>query len=99
MGSSGTVRGEGGDLLAYSDRARRIYGNVVIIAPVVLSDSVQGGTGASSPGTFAVLSFKALASAAQTSIRIQPGSVTGVSGMPVTMAPPSAYTFGVVGAP
>ncbi|AUT75944.1 secretion protein [Paraburkholderia hospita] len=65
---------------------------------LVLSDSVQGSTGASSPGTYAVLSFKALASASQTSIQIQPGSVIGVSGMPVTMAPPSAYTFGVVGA-
>jgi general secretion pathway protein D len=64
---------------------------------LVLSDSVQGGSGASSPGTFAVLSFKALAATSQTSVQIQPGSIIGVSGTPITMTPPSAYTFGVVG--
>ena len=44
---------------------------------VQLSNSVQGGMGAASTGTYAVLSFKALAPASQTSVKIAPGSVVG----------------------
>jgi general secretion pathway protein D len=66
---------------------------------VILSDSVQGGSGAASPATFAVLNFKALAAVSQTSIQVQPGSVVGVSGVPITLSPPSPYTFGVTGTP
>jgi general secretion pathway protein D len=42
-----------------------------------------------------VLSFKALAPAAQTSIQVQPGSVLGAGGQAVTMPPPSAYSLSV----
>ncbi|CAE6856946.1 Type 3 secretion system secretin [Paraburkholderia nemoris] len=65
---------------------------------LILSDSSSGGTGASAQGTFAVLTFRALAAASQTSVQAQPGSVVGVGGLPVTMTPPSAYTFGVAAA-
>lgn len=66
---------------------------------VQLSDSVQGGMGAVSTGTYAVLGFKALAPASQTSIKIAPGSVVGLTGAPITFAPPSAYTLGIVATP
>lgn len=66
---------------------------------LILSDSVQGGSGAASPATFAVLNFKALAAASQTSIQVQPGSVVSVSGVPISLSPPSAYTLGVTGTP
>jgi general secretion pathway protein D len=62
---------------------------------LILADSVPGGTGASAQATFAVLNFRALAPAAQTSIQVQPGSVVGAGGAQVTMLPPSAYSLGV----
>jgi general secretion pathway protein D len=62
---------------------------------VQLADSVQGGMGGAATGTYAVLSFKALAPASQTSIKIAPGSVVGLTGAPITFAPPSAFTLGI----
>ncbi|WP_304990829.1 secretin N-terminal domain-containing protein [Burkholderia plantarii] len=62
---------------------------------VQLADSVQGGMGGAATGTYAVLSFKALAPASQTSIKITPGSVVGLTGAPITFAPPSAFTLGI----
>jgi len=66
---------------------------------VQLSNSVQGGMGAASTGTYAVLGFKALAPASQTSVKIVPGSVVGLTGAPITFTPPSAYTLGIVATP
>jgi general secretion pathway protein D len=66
---------------------------------VQLSDSVQGGMGAASAGTYAVLSFRALAAASQTSVKIAPGSVVGLTGTPITLTPPSAYTFDIIATP
>jgi general secretion pathway protein D len=66
---------------------------------VQLADSVQGGLGAASTGTYAVLSFKALAPASPTSIKVTPGAVVGLTGAPITLATPSAYTLGIVATP
>ena len=66
---------------------------------VQLSDSVQGGLGAASTGTYAVLSFRALAPVSQTSIKVTPGSVVGLTGTPITLATPSAYTLGIIATP
>ncbi|MBN3759283.1 secretin N-terminal domain-containing protein [Burkholderia sp. Ac-20365] len=66
---------------------------------VQLSDSVQGGMGAGSKGAYAVLSFRAVAAVSQTSVKITPGSVVGLTGTPITLAPPSAYTFTIIATP
>lgn len=88
-----------GDFLKQGGAPTSFSNRVLQGGKLVLSDSVAGTTGGASPGTLAVLSFKALAAASQTSVQVQPGSVIGVSGVPITMATPSAYTFGVVGSP
>ncbi|MCP2091934.1 UNVERIFIED_ORG: hypothetical protein J2Y81_008040 [Paraburkholderia sediminicola] len=79
---------QGGATTSFSDR-------VVQGGQLILADSVVGGMSASSQGTFAVLTFKALAVAAQTSIQAQPGTVIGASGQQFTMTPPQAYSLGV----
>ncbi|MFT0174479.1 secretin N-terminal domain-containing protein [Paraburkholderia mimosarum] len=66
---------------------------------VQLADSVQGGLGAASTGTYAVLTFRALVPASPTSVKVTPGSVVGLTGAPITLAPPSAYTFSIVATP
>ncbi|MFM0498513.1 cohesin domain-containing protein [Paraburkholderia caledonica] len=66
---------------------------------VQLSDSVQGGLGAASTETYAGSSFRALAPVSQTSVKITPGSVVGLTGTPITPAPPSAYTFSIIATP
>lgn len=86
--TEGDFMKQGGATTSFSDR-------VVQGGQLILADSVTGGVGASSQGTFAVLSFKALAAAAQTSIQAQPGTIIGVSGQQFTMTPPPTYTFGV----
>lgn len=63
---------------------------------LTVADAVTGGAGASAQATFAVLSFQALAPAAQTAIQVQPGAIVGAGGVPVTMAPVSPYNFGVL---
>lgn len=88
-----------GDFLKQGGAPTSFSNRVAQGGHLILSDSVQGGSGAASPATFAVLNFKAVAAASQTSIQVQPGSVVGVSGMPITLTPPSAYTFGVTATP
>ncbi|HTJ93524.1 MAG TPA: cohesin domain-containing protein, partial [Pararobbsia sp.] len=88
-----------GDFLKQGGAPTSFSSRVAQGGNLTLSDSVQGGSGAASSATFAVLSFKALAAASQTSIQVQPGSVVGVSGTPITLTPPSALTFGVTAAP
>ncbi|MFC0398868.1 secretin N-terminal domain-containing protein [Paraburkholderia rhizosphaerae] len=56
---------------------------------LILADSISGGTGAAAQGTFAVLNFRALAPASQSSIQVTPGSMIGVAGVPVTGVPPT----------
>lgn len=86
--TEGDFMKQGGATTSFSDR-------VVQGGQLILADSVVGGAGASSQGTFAVLTFKALAAASQTSIQAQPGTIIGVSGQQFTMTPPPAYSFGV----
>jgi len=86
--SEGDFLKQGGGSTSFSSRLGQA-------GQLILSDSSSGGTGASEQGTFAVLTFRALAAASQASIQAQPGSVVGVGGLPVTMTAPSAYTFGV----
>jgi len=75
------------------------FSSRVSAGQVQLSDSVQGGLGAASTGTFAVLSFRALAAVSQTSVKVTPGSVVGLTGTPITLATPSAYTFSIIATP
>ncbi|MFP3555507.1 cohesin domain-containing protein [Paraburkholderia sp. SIMBA_049] len=82
---------EGGAPTSFSSR--------VSPGQVQLSNSVQGGMGAASRGTYAVLTFRALAAVSQTSVKITPGSVVGLTGTPITLAPPSAYTFTIIATP
>jgi general secretion pathway protein D len=86
--TEGDFMKQGGAATSFSDR-------VVQGGQLILADSIVGGTGASEPGTFAVLTFKALAAASQTSIQAQPGTIIGASGQQFTMTPPQAYSFGV----
>ncbi|CAM2139375.1 general secretion pathway protein D [Pararobbsia alpina] len=88
-----------GDFLRQGGAPTSFSNRVAQGGHLILSDTAQGGSGAASQGTFAVLNFKAVAAASQTSIQVQPGSVIGVTGAPITMTPPSAYTFGVAGSP
>jgi general secretion pathway protein D len=62
---------------------------------LTLADTTTGGAGASAQGTFAVLTFRALAPTAQTAIQVQPGAIVGTGGAPVTTTPPSPYDFAV----
>jgi general secretion pathway protein D len=89
--SEGDFLKQGGGATSFSNRLGQ--------GQLILADSAPGGTGGTGQGTFAVLTFRALAASSQTSIQAQPGSLIGVNGAPVTMAPPSAYTFGVIGTP
>ncbi|WP_116136991.1 secretin N-terminal domain-containing protein [Trinickia diaoshuihuensis] len=75
------------------------FSSRVSAGQVQLSDGVQGGMGGASTGTYAVLTFKALAPAAQTSVKIQPGAVVSLTGAPITVSPPSAYTLGINAVP
>ncbi|MFM0739231.1 secretin N-terminal domain-containing protein [Paraburkholderia xenovorans] len=75
------------------------FSSRVSTGQVQLSDSVQGGLGAASTGTYAVLTFRALAPVSQTAIKITPGSVVGLTGTPITLTPPSAYTFTIIATP
>jgi general secretion pathway protein D len=84
-----------GDFLKQGSAATSFSSRLGQSGQLILSDSSPGGTGASGQGTFAVLNFRALAAASQTSIQAQPGSVTGVGGLPLTMTAPSAYNLGV----
>ncbi len=90
--SEGDFMKQGGQPTTFSNRLGQS-------GQLTLADSVQGGTGAAAQATFAVLTFRALAPATQTSIQITPGSVMGAAGAPVTMAPPSAYSLGVAARP
>src|SRR5262249_43180625 len=82
-----------GDFLKQGGAQTSFSNRVAQGGQLILADSAPGGTGGSAQATFAVLSFRALAPAAQTSIQVQPGSVQGVAGLPVTMTPPSAYSL------
>jgi general secretion pathway protein D len=64
---------------------------------VSLSDSTSGGTGGTASATFAVLTFRAIAAASQTSIQVQPGpgAMLGLTGLPVTAVPPTPLTLTV----
>ncbi|WP_241024623.1 secretin N-terminal domain-containing protein [Burkholderia sp. Ac-20365] len=84
-----------GDFLKQGGAQTSFSNRVAQGGQLILADSAPGGSGGSTQATFAVLSFKALAPAAQTSIQVQPGSVLGVGGMSVTMQPPSAYSLSV----
>ncbi|CAD6546994.1 Type 3 secretion system secretin [Paraburkholderia sabiae] len=84
-----------GDFLKQGGAQTSFSNRVAQGGQLILADSAPGGTGGSAQATFAVLSFRALAPAAQTSIQVQPGSVQGVAGLPVTMTPPSAYSLSV----
>ncbi|WP_414450587.1 secretin N-terminal domain-containing protein [Burkholderia sp. 22PA0099] len=85
--SEGDFMKQGGTPTTFSSR--------VGTGQVQLSDAVQGGLGAASTGTYAVLTFKALAPVSQTSIKVQPGAFVGLTGGPITLATPSAYTLGI----
>jgi general secretion pathway protein D len=63
---------------------------------LTMADSVSGGTGAATQGTYAVLSFRALAPVSQTAIQVQPGALIGVGGIPVTAVPASPYDLAVI---
>lgn len=84
-----------GDFLKQGGAPTSFSNRVAQGGQLILADSAPGGSGGYAQATFAVLSFKALAPAAQTSIQVQPGSVLGAGGMSVTMPPPSAYTLSV----
>ncbi|WP_242684198.1 secretin N-terminal domain-containing protein [Paraburkholderia hospita] len=84
-----------GDFLKQGGAQTSFSNRVAQGGQLILADSSPGGTGGSAQATFAVLSFKALAPAAQTSIQVQPGSVLGAGGQTVTMPPPSAYNLSV----
>ncbi|AUT74969.1 secretion type II protein gspD [Paraburkholderia hospita] len=84
-----------GDFLKQGGAQTSFSNRVAQGGQLILADSSPGGTGGSAQATFAVLSFKALAPAAQTSIQVQPGSVLGAGGQTVTMPPPSAYSLSV----
>ncbi|AXF04597.1 secretion protein [Paraburkholderia hospita] len=84
-----------GDFLKQGGAQTSFSNRVAQGGQLILADSSPGGTGGSAQATFAVLSFKALAPAAQTSIQVQPGSVLGAGGQAVTMPPPSAYSLSV----
>ncbi|MFC0398997.1 cohesin domain-containing protein [Paraburkholderia rhizosphaerae] len=62
---------------------------------VSISNSVSGGSGASAQATYAVLTFKALAPTSQTAVSVQPGSMLGVTGVPVTPLPALPYNLTV----
>ncbi|MBN3728305.1 cohesin domain-containing protein, partial [Burkholderia sp. Ac-20379] len=85
--SEGDFMKQGGTPTTFSSR--------VGAGQVQLSDAVQGGMGAAATGTYAVLTFKALAPASQTAIKVQPGAFVGLTGGPITLATPSAYTLGI----
>jgi general secretion pathway protein D len=63
---------------------------------LILSDTLSGGNGASAAATFAVLSFRALAPASQSSIQLQPGVLVGTGGVPIATIPAPAYSFAVI---
>ncbi|MFM0340702.1 secretin N-terminal domain-containing protein [Paraburkholderia fungorum] len=90
--TEGDFMKQGGEQTTFSNRLGQS-------GQLILADSAQGGAGATAQATFAVLNFKALAPAAQTSIQITPGSLIGVGGAPVTMTPPSSYSLGVAARP
>jgi general secretion pathway protein D len=85
-----------GDFLKQGGAPTSFSSRVGAGGQLILVDSTAGGGGASTAGTFAVLTFRALAPASQTAIQLQPGNVTGAGGVPVTMAPSSPYDFSVI---
>jgi general secretion pathway protein D len=60
-----------------------------------LSDSASGGSGATASATYAVLSFRAIAPSSQTTVQVQPGTLLGLTGIPVTALPPTPYDLTV----
>lgn len=79
---------QGGAPTSFSSRAGQS-------GQISLSDSVSNGGGGFAPATYAVLTFRALATASQTTVQVQPGLMLGATGLPVTTVPASPYTLTV----
>jgi general secretion pathway protein D len=85
--TEGDFMKQGGAATSFSSRVNN--------GQLTMADSISGGTGASTQGTYAVLSFRALAPVSQTAIQVQPGAMIGVGGVPVTAAPASPFDLAV----
>jgi general secretion pathway protein D len=86
--TEGDFMKQGGAATSFSSRVNN--------GQLTMADSVSGGTGAATQGTYAVLSFRALAPVSQTAIQVQPGALIGVGGIPVTAVPASPYDLAVI---
>jgi general secretion pathway protein D len=86
--TEGDFMKQGGAQTSFSSRVNN--------GQLTMADSVSGGTGAATQGTFAVLSFRTLAPVSQTAIQVQAGSMIGVGGVPVTATPASPYDLAVI---
>lgn len=84
-----------GDFLRHGGAPTRFTSGVDPSGKVILTDAVTGGVGSSAKGAFAVLKFRALASAAQTAVQLRPGEARGIGGRPVAFAPTSTYRVSV----
>ena len=60
---------------------------------LTLSDAVTSGTGATAQGVYATVTFRALAAAQSTSIQVLSATPTGISGVPITLAPPAPFSL------
>ncbi|MGG1945577.1 secretin N-terminal domain-containing protein [Trinickia sp. NRRL B-1857] len=80
-----------GDFLRHGGAPTRFSSGVAPGGKVILADSVTGGVGSSSRGAFALLHFRVLANAPQTTVNMQSGEATGIGGRPVTLAPSASY--------
>lgn len=84
-----------GDFLRHGGAPTKFSSGVVSNGQVILADSATGGVGSSSKGTFAVLTFKALSSAPQTTVQAHSGAFSGIGGRPVASVPPPPYSISV----
>jgi general secretion pathway protein D len=84
-----------GDFLRHGGAPTRFTSGVDPNGKVILTDAVTGGVGSSAKGAFAVLKFRALASAAQTAVQLRPGEAKGIGGRPVAFAPTLTHRISV----
>jgi general secretion pathway protein D len=84
-----------GDFLKQGGAQTNFSSRVGQAGQLSLSDSASGGSGATASATYAVLSFRAIAPSSQTTIQVQPGTLLGLTGIPVTALPPTPYDLTV----
>ncbi|MFC0577711.1 secretin N-terminal domain-containing protein [Paraburkholderia solisilvae] len=84
-----------GDFLKQGGTPTNFSSRVGQNGQISLSDSVSSGAGASAQATYAVLTFRALAPTSQTTVQVQPGTMLGLTGIPITTVQPSPYDLTV----